>query len=371
MTRNTKPTFRADHVGSLLRPAELAAKRQQWRDGEVTSDELRRSEDAAIRDVVALQEGVGLKGVTDGEFRRDFWHLDFMWALDGVEPSPDEFKAAFSGGENFVARAAMIVGKVAYPEAGVMRDAFRFLHDATKQTAKITIPSPSMFRHRSGRKVISAEVYPDLDVFWDDLGQAYNDAMRDFASMGCRYLQLDDVNSANLCDLSVREAIRGQGEEPDRLLARYIKANNAAVAGRPDDMFVTTHMCRGNFRSEWISQGGYEAIAERLLAETDVDGFFMEYDSDRAGDFAPLRFVPKGRKVVLGLITSKTPTLESKDELKRRIDEAGKYIDLDQLCISPQCGFSSTHHGNKLSQAEEIAKLNLVVEVARDVWGEA
>jgi 5-methyltetrahydropteroyltriglutamate--homocysteine methyltransferase len=209
-----------------------------------------------------------------------------------------------------------------------------------------------------------------MDGFWDDLGKAYNNAVLDFASLGCRYLQLDDVNSAVLCDEKIREGIRDLGEDPDERLARYIKANNAAVAGRPDDMFVTTHMCRGNFRSEWISQGGYEAIAERPLSETQVDGFFMEYDSDRAGDFAPLRFVPKDKMVVLGIVTSKTPELEPKDELKRRIDEACQYIDLEQLCLSPQCGFSSTHHGNKLSEADEVAKLTHVVEVAQEVWGE-
>jgi 5-methyltetrahydropteroyltriglutamate--homocysteine methyltransferase len=369
MSARIKPPFRADHVGSLLRPENLAEKRKQWHAGAVTAEELREVEDEAIRAVVALQENIGLKGITDGEFRRDYWHLDFMWGFDGVEPSAEDFSAAFSGGESFVAPAAMVVGKVSYPQGGIMRDAFAFLKQATTQTAKISIPSPSMFRHRSGRQVISETAYPDLDEFWSDLGKAYNDAVLDFASMGCRYLQLDDVNSTNLCDQDMRETMRQQGDDPDRVLGRYIAANNAAIAGRPDDMIVTTHMCRGNFRSEWISQGGYEAIAERLLAETEVDGFFMEYDSERAGDFQPLRFVPKDKIVVLGLVTSKTPELEPMDALKRRIDEACRYIDLDQLCISPQCGFSSTHHGNKMSEAEEIAKLEHVVSVAQKVWG--
>lgn len=369
MSKNGKAPFRGDHVGSLLRPAALAEKRKAWHAGQVPDDELRALEDESIRHVVKLQEDVGLKGITDGEYRRDYWHLDFMFGFDGVRPSDDNYTAKFSGGEDFVAPAAMIEGKVTYPAGGIMREAFSFLKDATSQTAKISIPSPSMFRQRAGRHVISEEAYPDLDEFWADIGTAYNAAVLDFASLGCKYLQLDDVNSANLCDPNMRARIADSGEDPDDVLTRYITANNAAVAGRPGDMFVTTHMCRGNFRSEWISSGGYEAVAERLLAETKVDGFFMEYDSDRAGDFQPLRFVPKDKKVVLGIVTSKTPDLEPKDELKRRIDEACQYIDLDQLCISPQCGFSSTHHGNKLTEAEEIKKLELVVDVATEVWG--
>lgn len=367
----SKPPFRADHVGSLLRPPELAEARQKWKRGELAADQLRQVEDKAIRDVVALQRDVGLKGITDGEFRRDYWHLDFMWGFDGVKPSEEEFIAPFSGGKNFVAPAATVVGKVRYPAAGMMRDHFRFLRSVLPAgaTAKMTVPAPTMFRHRSGRKTISAEAYPDVAEFWRDIGAAYNAAVKDFAGLGCRYLQLDDVNSCILCDRDVRARMADQGDDPDKVLDRYIAALNAAIAGRPADMAVTTHMCRGNFQSEWAAKGGYEAIAEKLLAEVNVDGFFMEYDDERSGDFAPLRFLPKGKIAVLGIVTSKTPTLEPKDALKRRIDEAAKYAPLDQLAISPQCGFSSTHHGNRLGPDDQKRKLELLVEVATEVWG--
>jgi 5-methyltetrahydropteroyltriglutamate--homocysteine methyltransferase len=226
-----------------------------------------------------------------------------------------------------------------------------------------------MFRHRAARKAISQEIYPDMAGFWADLGKAYNDAMRDLYALGCRYLQLDDVNSTNLCDQSIRQRFAEQGDDPDKLLDTFINTNNAAIAGRPADLTVTTHMCRGNFRSGWVSAGGYEAVAEKFLSQMQVDGFFMEYDSERAGDFRPLRFVPKGKMVVLGLVTSKTPALEPKDELRRRIDEASKHIDVGQLCLSPQCGFSSTHHGNELTADEQKRKLAHVIAVAEDVWG--
>jgi 5-methyltetrahydropteroyltriglutamate--homocysteine methyltransferase len=366
----SKPPFRADHVGSLLRPPELAEARQKWKRGELAADQLRLVEDKAIREAVALQQSVGLKGITDGEFRRDYWHLDFMWGFDGVKPSEEEFIAPFSGGKNFVAPAATVVGKVRYPDSGIMREHFKFLSSVMPAgaTAKMTVPAPTMFRHRTGRKTISEQAYPDTAEFWRDIGSAYNAAVRDFAGLGCRYLQLDDVNSCILCDRDVRERMAAQGDDPDRMLDRYIAALNAAVAGR-GDMVVTTHMCRGNFQSEWAAKGGYEAIAEKLLAQVNVDGFFMEYDDERSGDFAPLRFLPKGKMAVLGIVTSKTPKLEPKDALKRRIDEAAKYASLDQLAISPQCGFSSTHHGNKLGPDDQKRKLDLLVEVATEVWG--
>lgn len=371
MTTNSRarPPFRADHVGSLLRPKSLADARQQWREGKLATDRLAALEDAAIRDVVAMQEAIGLKAVTDGEFRRDYWHLDFMWSFDGVQPSEIEYSAPFVDDRPFVAPAAKVTGKVRYPEDGIMRSHFRFLAETTSRTPKFTIPAPTMFRHRAGREVILEEAYPDLDEFWFDLGQAYSDAVQDMAALGCRYIQLDDVNSTNLCDERMRAAIREQGEDPDRLLDHYVAANNAALANRPADMIATTHMCRGNFRSKWISTGGYEAVAEKFLSEMNVDGFFLEYDSERAGDFQPLRFVPKDKMVVLGLVTSKTPDLEPKDELKRRIDEAAKFVDIDRLCLSPQCGFSSTHHGNDLTADQQRRKLEHIVEVATEIWG--
>jgi 5-methyltetrahydropteroyltriglutamate--homocysteine methyltransferase len=370
-SKRTKPPFRADHVGSLLRPAELSAARERWRKGELSTEALRAVEDKAVREAVAMQESVGLQSITDGEFRRDYWHLDFMWQFDGVQPSEEQFAAPFSGGEAFVAPFAQVVGKVRYPAAGIMRDHFAFLRDATRATPKFTVPAPTMFRHRTGRRAITEQAYPDLDAFWTDLGHAYNAAMTDMVSLGCRYLQLDDVNSALLCDTGMRERIRGQGEDPDRLLDRYIRVLNAAVAGRPADITVVTHMCRGNYRSQWMTSGGYDAIAEKLLAQVDIDGFFMEYDTDRAGDFQPLRFLPKGKIAVLGIVTSKAPQLEEKDMIKRRVEEATRYANLDQLCLSPQCGFSSTHHGNNLTPDEQRRKLALVVEVADEIWGSA
>lgn len=366
-----KPPFRADHVGSLLRPPALAAAREQWRRGELAARALRQIEDEAIREAVGMQESVGLKGITDGEFRRDFWHLDYMWGFDGAEPSETAYASPFSGGAEFVAPAAKITAKIAYPAAGIMREDFAFLQSVTGETAKLSIPAPTMFRHRLGREIIGEDVYPDMDEFWADLGRAYNGAVRDLASIGCRYLQLDDVNTCLLCSEEMRERIRQQGDDPERLLERYIEANNAAVTGRPADLVVTIHMCRGNFQSQWIAEGGYEAVAEKFLAETAVDGFFMEFDSERAGGFEPLRFLPKDKLVVLGIVTSKTPELEAKDDSKRRIDVATRHVSLEQLCLSPQCGFSSTHHGNALSHDEQRRKLAHVVEVAEEVWGSA
>ena len=366
-----RPPYRADHVGSLLRPPQLAQARAQWHEGKLSAEALRIIEDKAIAQAVALQEGAGLRSITDGEFRRDYWHLDFMWGFDGVEPSSETVPVPFSNGEFFTAPMAIVTAKVRYPAHGIMRDHFKYLAKHTKRTPKFTAPAPTMFRHRSGRKAVSEQAYPDIGEFWADLGQAYNAAMRDLASAGCRYLQLDDVNSCMLCDEQARERIRGQGGDPDTVLGQNIAVINASIAGRPADMVVTTHFCRGNYKSQWMAAGGYEAIADRFLSQVDVDGFFMEYDSERAGDFKPLRFLPKGKIAVLGLISSKLPQLESKDALKRRIEEAARYAPLEQLALSPQCGFSSTHHGNALSHDDQRRKLELIVSVAEDVWGSA
>ncbi|MCP4329614.1 MAG: 5-methyltetrahydropteroyltriglutamate--homocysteine S-methyltransferase [Alphaproteobacteria bacterium] len=363
------PPFRADHVGSLLRPPELLAARERWRAGELDDDGLRELEDAAIRDIVRDQEAIGLDGVTDGEFRRDYWHLDFMWRFDGVAASEEAFTTPFSGGTDFTAPAAKVTGKIAYPAVGIMGDHFAFLKSVTGRTAKFTIPAPGMFRQGSGRRMIDADAYPEIDAFWADLGRAYNDAVHDLAARGCTYLQLDDVNSCILCDRRVRDRMAERNQDPDHVLGLYIALNNAAITGRPAGMTVTTHMCRGNFRSEYAAAGGYEAVAERFLAEMDVDGFFMEYDTDRAGDFAPLRFLPEDKFAVLGLVSSKSAELESADALKRRIDEAARFAPLERLCLSPQCGFSSTHHGNLLTRDDQRRKLERIVEVAADVWG--
>ena len=291
--------------------------------------------------------------------------------FEGVAPSEEEFVVPFSGGQDFVAPAATVVGKVRYPAGGIMREHFEFLKATTRRTAKFTMPAPTMFRHRINPRAMTGDIYADVASFWADIGSAYNAALKDLGSLGCTYVQMDDVNSCVLCDQAMRERIGQQGDDPDKVLDRYIGALNAATAGRPAGMAVTTHMCRGNFRSEHVATGGYEAIADRLLSQVDVDGFFMEYDDARSGDFRPLRFLPKGKFAVLGIVTSKTPTLESKDSLKRRIDEAARYAPLDQLCLSPQCGFSSTHHGNNLTVDEQKRKLALIVEVADEVWGSA
>jgi len=368
MALRDKPPFRADHVGSLLRPAALAETREKHRKGEVPDEELRRVEDAAVLDAIGLQERVGLKGITDGEMRRDYWHLDFMCGFDGVELSQETYGMKFNAGISVA--TTYVGGKVSYPEGGNMLDHFKYLNSEVHETAKFCFPTAGMYHFRPGRDGVSEEAYPDLEEFWEDIGRAYNDAVMDFIANGATYLQIDDVNFCYLCDQEQRERVTARGDDPDGLLDTYIRVNNASIAGRPDNVTVTTHMCRGNFQSSWMAQGGYEPVAEKMFNETDVDGFFMEFDSDRAGDFEPLRFVPKDKMVVLGLVTSKFPELEPKDELKARVEEASRYVDIDQLCISPQCGFASTHHGNKLSEAEQEAKLALCVEVANDIWGE-
>jgi 5-methyltetrahydropteroyltriglutamate--homocysteine methyltransferase len=364
----TTPPFRADHVGSLLRPAELKEARARRQSGEIDSGELKAAEDRAITALIAKQSEVGLRSATDGEFRRSMWHFDFLERLDGCEPFTPEHGIAFKGVAT-KAKGVRVVGKLGF-SGHPMLDHFRFLREhTTAATPKMTIPSPSVLHFRGGRKAVSESVYPDLDDFYRDLGAAYNGAVHAFADAGCRYLQLDETNLAYLCDPEQRQAVRDRGEDPDRLPGIYAKMINAAIAGRPADMRITMHLCRGNFRSSWIAQGGYEPIAELLFHNIGVDGYFMEYDSDRAGGFEPLRFVPKGKTVVLGLVTSKSGDLESKDDLKRRIDDAARYLDLDQLCLSPQCGFASTEEGNLLTEDQQWAKLSRIVEVAEEVWG--
>ncbi len=367
MRSMTTPPFRADQVGSLLRPAELREARAAAKKGEIGRTALREVEDRCIRDVVAKQEAVGLSGITDGEFRRDWWHIDFLTGFDGVEAVADPNTQAFHGADEAVP-VLTVTGKVRRSRP-VMVEPFQFLKSVTRRTPKLTIPSPSMLHMRGGRPAISRDAYPELDEFWSDTAQAYREEIRDLAAAGCTYLQLDDVSFAYLCDERIREGYRKRGDDPDRAPRTYADAINAALRHRASDLTVTIHTCRGNFKSTWMASGGYEPVAEVVFGGLDVDGYFLEYDTERAGGFEPLRFVPKGKKVVLGLVTSKSPEMETKAVLKRRIAEAAKYVPLEDLCLSPQCGFSSTHHGNALTEADQWRKLELIVEVAREVWG--
>ncbi|HUK18136.1 MAG TPA: 5-methyltetrahydropteroyltriglutamate--homocysteine S-methyltransferase [Bryobacteraceae bacterium] len=367
MQRATPP-YRADHVGSLLRPAELKDARARYQAGEITAEALAAAEDRAIEAVIAKQAAAGLRSATDGEFRRSMWHFDFLERLDGCEPFTPEHGIAFQGVAT-QAKGVRVAGKIGF-SGHPMLGHFRFLREHTaRATPKMTIPSPSVLHFRGGRAAISRAVYPYLDDFYTDLGKAYNRAVHAFADAGCRYLQLDETNLAYLCDPEQRQAVRNRGEDPDRLPAIYARMINSAIAGRPAEMRITMHLCRGNFRSSWIARGGYEPVAEILFNTIGADGYFMEYDTERAGGFEPLRFVPKGKTVVLGLVTSKTGELESKDEIKRRLDEASRYLDLDQLCLSPQCGFASTEEGNLLTEDQQWAKLSRIVEIADEVWG--
>jgi 5-methyltetrahydropteroyltriglutamate--homocysteine methyltransferase len=366
MLRDTAP-FRADHVGSLLRPHELRAARTSHQQGELDAAGLRAIEDACIKDVVAKQESIGLRGVTDGEFRREFWHIDFLAALDGIERYTPERGIQFKGGETKPI-GMRVTGKIRFT-SHPMLDHFRFLKEHAKATAKMTIPSPSVLHFRGGRKAVPESIYPTMEEFYSDLGNAYRQAVRAFADAGCRYLQLDETNLSYLCDPEQRQIIKDRGDNPDELPHIYARLINAAISDIPPDMRITMHTCRGNYRSLWISQGGYEPVADVLFNEIGVHGYFMEYDTERAGSFEPLRFVPKDKTVVLGLVTSKTGTLESADYLKRRLEEASKVLDLNQLCLSPQCGFASTEEGNVLSHDEQWAKLSRIGEVARSVWG--
>ena len=366
-----RPPFRADHVGSLLRPARLIEARDRHGKGEIDDDELRAVEDDCIREVVRLQEDIWLHGITDGEYRRTSWSSDFLSQIEGVQVTAGEFAARFKRADDVDLQhkppTMRVAGKLRNPGCIQARD-FEFLKSVASGTPKVSIPSPSMLHFRGGREAIDKTAYPDMDEFYADLAAVYNHEILALADLGARYVQLDDTNFAYLCDPNIREATRAIGEDPDLLPRTYCRLINEAIKGRPDDMAICVHMCRGNFRSAWVAEGGYEAVAEVLFNELDVDGLFMEYDDERSGGFAPLRFVPKGKTIVLGLLTSKRPDLESRDEIRRRIDEAAEYVPLDQLALSPQCGFSSTAHGNELTVADEIAKLKLIVEIADEVW---
>ena len=374
MAPRERPPFRADHVGSLLRPPVLLRARERHAAGEIDADELRGIEDDAIRDAVRLQEEVGLRSVTDGELRRASWHMDFIYALDGVSKVMDEtLHVQFrneQGTIEFAPPSAHVDGRIGLSET-IFGDAFGFLQAAAseRQVPKLTIPSPSMVHYRGGRAAIDATLYPDLDAFWADLTAAYAEEVRRLGELGCTYLQFDDTSLAYLNDPAQREHVKEIGGDAEHQHEAYIRHINEALAGRPEGMAVTTHMCRGNFRSSWVAEGGYDFVAEALFGELDVDGFFMEWDDARSGGFEPLRFVPAGKVVVLGLVTTKRGELEEKDALKRRIEEAARHVDVDQLCLSPQCGFSSTVEGNALSQEQQAAKLRLVVETAEEVWG--
>jgi 5-methyltetrahydropteroyltriglutamate--homocysteine methyltransferase len=369
----TKPPFRADHVGSLLRPRELLAARDDFAAGRIDADELRAIEDAAIRDVVRRQEEVGLQSATDGEFRRASWHMDFIYQLDGITKEAGHISVKFhnpQGDLEFTPAALHVDGKLGVSKT-IFGDDFRFLQEtATTVVPKLTIPSPSMVHYRGGKAAVDPKVYPDLDTFWADLVAAYREEVRRLGELGCTYLQFDDTSLAYMNDPHQREYIASIGGDPERQHVEYIHHINEALAGRPEGMSVTTHMCRGNFRSSWAAEGSYDFVAEALFDELEVDGFFMEWDDERSGSFEPLRLLPKGEKqVVLGLVTTKRGELESRDELLRRIEEASRYAPLEQLCLSPQCGFSSTVEGNELTQDEQWAKLRLIVEVAQEVWG--
>ena len=373
MGRLSDPPFRADHVGSLLRPERLLKARDDHAAGSIDDDELRAIEDEEIRGVVKMQEDVGLQSATDGEFRRTSWHMDFIYQLGGVKQVDGEsLHVQFRNDEgeyDYAPPAMTVAERVTLPKT-IFADAFEFLRDTvTKTTPKLTIPSPSMVHYRGGNSAIDQSVYPDIEEFWSDLTSAYAEEARRLADLGCTYLQLDDTSLAYVNDPAQREHIVEIGGDPEHLHEQYISNMNRVLSDRPEDLRVTTHLCRGNNQSMWAAEGGYDFVAEALFGQLGVDGFFLEYDDARSGGFEPLRFVPKGKYVVLGLVTTKRGELESKDELKRRIEEASQYIDVDQLCLSPQCGFSSTVEGNTVTFDEEVAKLRLIVETAEEVWG--
>jgi methionine synthase II (cobalamin-independent) len=368
----TTPPFRADHVGSLLRPASVLAARDDFAAGRITAPQLRAVEDDAIAGVVAMQQNAGLQSATDGEFRRASWHMDFIYQIGGISKAPGNLAVRFHnpGGDIEFTPAALHVGSKIHMAKTIFEEDFTYLKSlAGTSTAKLTIPSPNMVHYRGCPPAIDPAVYPDIEEFWSDLAAAYADEVARLAALGCTYLQFDDTSLAYLNDPAQRAEIAGRGEDAEHLHLRYIRQVNAALAAKPAGMAVTTHLCRGNFRSSWAASGGYDFVAESLFGELNVDGFFLEYDDERSGGFEPLRFVPPGKMVVLGLVTTKRGELEDPDTLKRRIDQASKFVPLDQLCLSPQCGFSSTVEGNVLGYEQEVAKLELIVKVARDVWG--
>jgi 5-methyltetrahydropteroyltriglutamate--homocysteine methyltransferase len=368
MRSRNRPPFRADHVGSLLRPAPLKEARAKRERGEITADALKTVEDREIATIIRRQEDIGLMAVTDGEFRRAFWNYDFLGELDGVEAYLGERKIKFQG-PNPKPMMLRVTGNLGTFSSHPMLEHFKFVKDRARVAPKMTIPSPSSLHFRYGRDAIPGAIYPDMDDFYRDLGQTYRKAVRAFADQGCRYLQLDEVNFAYLCDPKLRAQVSDRGEDLDQLPAAYARLINAAISDIPPDVTIAMHLCRGNFQSTFVASGGYEPVAEVLFNTINVHGYFMEYDSDRAGGFEPLRFVPKGKTVVLGLVTTKSGRLESKDDIKRRIDQAAKFVPLDQLCLSPQCGFASTEEGNILAEDEQWAKLKMIVELAEEVWG--
>ncbi len=364
----TRPPFRADHVGSLLRTAPLKEARDKfYNGGKISAQELTDVENAEIRKIVKKQEDIGLEVVTDGEFRRSWWHMDFLDGLDGVEVVEADQGIQFAGVQTR-SRSPRVMGKLGSKRHPHI-DHFRFLQAITTKTAKQSIPSPSMLHYRGGRKAINMGVYPTMEEFYHDLGQAYKQAITGFYDAGCRYLQIDDCSFAYLCDPQQRDMLAARGDDPVKQGDIYVGMINAALAGKPADLAATMHVCRGNFRSTFISSGGYEPIADLMFNKLNIEGYFLEWDNDRSGGFEPLRFVPKGKQVVLGLITSKSGELEKRDVILRRIEEASKFCPIDQLCLSPQCGFASTEEGNTLAEEQQWAKLTMVVDIAREVWG--
>jgi 5-methyltetrahydropteroyltriglutamate--homocysteine methyltransferase len=373
MSRRTSPPFRADHVGSLLRPQRLLDARDDLAAGRITTAELRLVEDQEIPGAVRMQEEVGLQSATDGEFRRTTWHMDFIYALGGISKAPGNLAVKFVNPSGTIewTPAALHVGSKVRLDSTIFGEDLTFLKShVTTAVPKLTIPSPNMVHYRGGPAMLDPDVYPDMEEFWSDLAAAYADEVARLGELGCTYLQFDDTSLAYLNDPAQRAEIAQRGEDAEHMHLRYIRQINAAVQDKPAGMAITTHMCRGNFRSSWVASGGYDFVAEALFSELDVDGFFLEYDDERSGGFEPLRFVPKGKMVVLGLVTTKRPELESKDDLKRRIDEASKYVPLEQICLSGQCGFSSTVEGNALTYDQQAAKLRLIVETGREIWGD-
>jgi 5-methyltetrahydropteroyltriglutamate--homocysteine methyltransferase len=367
----TDPPFRADHVGSLLRPAPLLAMRDRHQKGEISDAELRAAEDEAIRDAVKKEESVGLKSVTDGEFRRTYFHVDFLEKLEGVTVSGGiQVKFHSKKGEvDFAPPRLAVTGKLRHVR-DIQRADFEFLKAQTSQTPKVTIPSPTMVHFRGGRKAIDIEAYPDMDEFFEDLAQCYRDEINSLYQAGARYIQLDDTNLAYLCDPQLRQGARERGEDPNELPRTYAALINSVIDGRPQDLTIAVHLCRGNFRSSWVAEGSYEPVAEVLFNDLNVDAYFLEYDDERSGDFAPLRFVPNDKTVVVGIVTSKDGTLEARSDLIKRLNEAAQYMPLENMCLSPQCGFSSTVHGNELTEDAQWAKLEMITSIAREVWGD-
>jgi 5-methyltetrahydropteroyltriglutamate--homocysteine methyltransferase len=366
-----RPPFRADHVGSLLRPPELLQARDKKQRGEITAAQLREIEDRCIRDVVKLQESAGIQAITDGEFRRAMWHTDFLTGFEGITPTQSNYAISFTGrgGETASTSSMLVVSDKVRRTKPIMVDHFSYLKSVTKKTPKLCIPAATYLHMRGGRKIVDKKAYPDMDEFWADIAAGYQAEIRDLVAAGCTYLQIDDVSFAAMCDPKIRAQIKNDGEDPDTLAASYSKVINSLIAGRPKSLAVTVHTCRGNHMSMWMASGAYDPIAEAIFSLLDVDGFFLEYDDERSGGFEPLRYMPKNKKIVLGLVSSKIATLETKDEIKRRIDEATRYVPLENVCLSPQCGFASTQFGNKLTEDDEKRKLQFIVEVATEVWG--